>query len=154
MEGKTTENRFEVFFFDIQIQHDAASGFKDGPRSMTKSSIRCLTWMRRELRTGKRTSRVVDVNTSSIIASPFARSVLPVAVLSRMQSASSGGKTSVAPNVCNTFASSERESIQRCGQVRILGGHYQRSFGQLTIFQDLVRSRDHEATGLSSVSRS
>ena len=42
-------------------------------------------------------SRVDDRITSSTTARPFAPSVAPVAVLSTITSASSGGNTSVAP---------------------------------------------------------
>ena len=42
-------------------------------------------------------NRVDDVSSVSMMTKSFARSVLPVAVLSTIKSASSGGKTSVAP---------------------------------------------------------
>ena len=51
--------------------------------------------------------------TSSTTTSPFARRVEPVAVLSTIRSASSGGKTSVAPKVLRTRASRPFDAIQR-----------------------------------------
>src|SRR5438874_1572035 len=57
--------------------------------------------------------RVEERISSSTTTRPFASSVAPVAVLSTMTSASSGGNTSVAPYERTHSAESPRSAIQR-----------------------------------------